>query len=92
MAIAVLIFATAYAAFCVWLIVRMINRRERSAKLAFAAVFLLSALYFGSFGPACWISSRVEPSGEAVSLIYRPVVWPAKKVSGTFLSVLHPPG
>jgi len=28
-----------------------------------------------NFGPACWISSRVQPSGEAVSLFYRPVAW-----------------
>jgi hypothetical protein len=35
----------------------------------------LPVLYVTSFGPACWISSRVEPSGETVSLIYRPVAW-----------------
>ncbi len=28
-----------------------------------------------SFGPACWVSSYLDDSGDIVSLIYRPIVW-----------------
>jgi drug/metabolite transporter superfamily protein YnfA len=47
MAVALSIFGVAFAAFCVWLTVRIINRRERWAKwtvvalTAFAAIALL---------------------------------------------------
>ena len=27
-----------------------------------------------SFGPACWISANVQPSGDLVSFVYRPVL------------------
>jgi hypothetical protein len=51
--------AVAFAAFCVWLGVRIVNRRERWAKWTLAAVVGLPALYVVSFGPACWVMSRV---------------------------------
>jgi hypothetical protein len=38
------------------------------------AVVLLLA-YPLSFGPACWIASRQQPSGEDVSAAYRPILW-----------------
>jgi hypothetical protein len=42
---------------------------------ATVVVVVVVLLYPISFVPACWISSRVQPSGKAVSLIYRPVLW-----------------
>jgi hypothetical protein len=48
------IFAVAFAAFCVWLTVRIINRRERWAKWTLAAVVGVPVLYVVSFGPVCW--------------------------------------
>ena len=35
----------------------------------------LPLLYVASFGPACWISDRMQPEGNIVSLVYRPVLW-----------------
>jgi len=32
-------------------------------------------LYVLSFGPACWISSRLDVGGKLVSVIYRPLTW-----------------
>src|SRR5690349_19586030 len=52
--------ALAFAAFCVWLAVRIINRRERWAKWT-AAVIAPPLLYLLSFGPACWIIAGPWP-------------------------------
>jgi hypothetical protein len=41
------------------------------ATVVLVAIFVVYPL---SFVPACWISSRVQPSGRAVSAIYRPVI------------------
>jgi len=68
------VLAAAFAAFCVWLIVRIVNRRERWAKWMLATMLLLPVLYVTSFGPACWISSRLQPSGTIVSTVYSPVI------------------
>ena len=58
------VLGVAFAAFCVWLVVRIVNRRERWAKwtLVAAAVGLL-VLYVASLGPACWWLS--EPTDMA---------------------------
>jgi len=48
-----------------------LNPRVKSWLIT-AIVLLL--LYPVSFGPACWISSRAQPSGEVVSAVYRPVI------------------
>jgi hypothetical protein len=64
----------AFAAFVVWLAVRIINRRERWAKWTLAAVVLLPVLYVASFGPACWIASRMNADAILLSAIYSPLV------------------
>lgn len=53
--------AVAFAAFCVWLTVRIINRRERWTKWTLAAVVSLPVLYVASFGPACWWMAKTVP-------------------------------
>lgn len=45
----------AFTAVCVWLMVRIVNRRERWAKWTLAAIVGLPVLYIASFGPACWL-------------------------------------
>jgi hypothetical protein len=75
MAIAVSIVGVAFAAFCVWLTVRIANRRERWAKWSLAVVVGLPVLYVASFGPACWISSRSNMAASLVPTVYRPLVW-----------------
>ncbi len=56
MALALSIAGIAYAAICVCLAVRIINRRERWAKWTFAVVLALPILYPLSFGP--WEAAR----------------------------------
>jgi hypothetical protein len=46
--------AVAFAALCVWLTVRIVNRRERWAKWTLATTVCVPMLYVLSFGPACW--------------------------------------
>ena len=57
------VLAIAFAAFCVWLTVRIVNRRERWAKWTLVAVVGLPVLYVVSFGPACWAvdGERLSP-------------------------------
>jgi hypothetical protein len=63
-------FGTAFAAFCVWLTVRIINRRERWTK--WTAIAILT--YLVSFGPACWLTSRSGIGGDVASIVYLPLV------------------
>jgi hypothetical protein len=76
MATALSIFGVAFAAFCVWLAVRIINRRERWAKRTLAGVVGVPLLYVVSFGPACWAYSRTHPHREwaALDFIYEPIL------------------
>ena len=83
MALVLSIFGVAYAAFCIWLVVRILNRRERWAKRMMAAAVGLPVLYAGSFGPACWISSHADVGNSVVSLAYRPVTWTFSLCQGT---------
>lgn len=53
----------------------MDDRRKHGGLLRTAAVIIaLPVLYVGSFIPACWISSWVQPSGEIVSRCYQPIL------------------
>ena len=72
----------AFAAVCLWLTVRIINRRERWAKRTLATVVVLPVLYVLSFGPTCWVYSRVAGEDDAAEwvktdFIYAPLlrVW-----------------
>jgi hypothetical protein len=51
------ILAIVFAAFCVWLFVRLVNRREKWAKRTVVAMLGLT-IYVAGFGPACWLVSR----------------------------------
>jgi hypothetical protein len=78
MAVTLAIFGVAFAAFCVWLGVRVYNRRERWAKWTAVTVVCSPVLYVLSFGPACWIVSRTDCGHTAVTEAYRPIgcaVW-----------------
>jgi len=66
--------AVAFAAICVWLVVRIVKRRERWAKWTLAAALSLPVMYFASFGPACWlVRNRVLPFRSAQA-IYNPIL------------------
>src|SRR5262249_27402552 len=68
-----------FAAICIWLTVRIINRHERWAKWTLAMVLGVPVLYVASFGPACWLTSQVDIRREAVTphrilIAYLPLV------------------
>ena len=58
--------AVAFAAFCVWLVVRIVNRRERWAKWTAVVMLLLPVLYVAGFGLAIRNAAVPFPRG------YRP--------------------
>ena len=72
----------AFAAFCVWLTVRIISRRERWAKRTLAVAIGLPALYVLSVGPMtrlvihypvpAWVRHAYRP-------VYAPLVWVTQK-------------
>ena len=68
------LIAIAFVATCIWLTVRIVNRRERWAKRLLAAALVAPVLYVASFGPACWITSRLDVRGQTIPRIYTPVV------------------
>ena len=76
------------AAFSVWLTVRIVNRRERWTKWTLAAVVALPVLYVASFGPACWLVSRMEDSDSELPVVYTPLGWLCWK-SPLVKTVLH---
>jgi drug/metabolite transporter (DMT)-like permease len=69
--------AVAFAASCVWLAVRIINRRERWAKRTLAAMVGVPILYVASFGPICWALDRHWLPAKFVAWIYYPCVMAA---------------
>jgi hypothetical protein len=65
----------AFAAFCLWLTVRIINRRERWAKRTAAALlFVVLVAYPLSFGPRCWEVGRSQDVYSEM-ILYRPILW-----------------
>ena len=54
----------------------MSEDRKRAGAGFWITVALVAAAvgYPLSFGPACWVSSRLQPSGRIVSAVYRPVI------------------
>jgi hypothetical protein len=71
---AIAIVAVAFAAICVWLGVRIYNRRERWAKRTLALLVGLPLLYVASFGPAIRAYHR-NPTHESYAMVvkwYRP--------------------
>jgi hypothetical protein len=59
-----LALAVAFAAFGIWLTVRIVNRRERWAKRTALALACLPIVYVLSFGPACWIAAKPRVAGQ----------------------------
>jgi hypothetical protein len=77
MAIALAIFGVAFAAFCVWLAVRIINRRERWAKWTLAVLISLPLIYVLSG----WVRAHIRHQAPAPATADRLVVhesgiWP----------------
>src|SRR5579872_490021 len=75
MALALSIFGAVIFAFCVWLAVRIVNRRERWAKWTAVAVAAALSLYALSVGPAYWAADHMLPRWAygKVEAIYHPL-------------------
>ena len=82
MAVALAIFGVAFAAFCVWLMVRIVNQREQWAKWTLAVVVSLPVLYVASFGPVVWatgwdgttaIGDLGVPESPKATILYLPL-------------------
>ena len=66
-----LAFTAMGAAFTVWLVVRIVNRRERWATRTAAAMIALSVMYPLSFGPAHWyVNSRPLQMQSVVGIMW----------------------
>jgi hypothetical protein len=73
---ALAISGVVFTAFCVWLGVRIVNRRERWAKrTAIALVVVVLVLYPLSVGPAYWLADNVLPrwAYQQVETVYFPL-------------------
>jgi hypothetical protein len=67
--------AVACAAFCLWLTVRIANRRERWARWTMTAVVGLAVLYVVSIGPAIMLVNQERCPiwfGDIFSTVYGP--------------------
>lgn len=73
MAIALVSIGLAFAAFCIWLTVRIVNRRERWAKWTPVSLLVLIA-YCAGFGPACWLVDRGHLAARPAAIVYLPVL------------------
>lgn len=76
MALALAIFGVTFAFLCVWLTVRIVNRRERWTKWTATAAVVLPVLYVASVGPAAWVAQQPWRSGGlywALVAIYHPL-------------------
>jgi|SRR5579863_385320 len=78
--------AVAFAAFCVWLTVRIVNRKERWAKRTLGLAIDLPDLYLASFGAACWFAEEsCSTHGDVMCCVphaYWPVGWMATRGPG----------
>jgi hypothetical protein len=51
------------------------EKKFRAWPLAAVLLVGLPMMYVGSFGPACWLSSRGEHGAALLPLVYRPITW-----------------
>jgi hypothetical protein len=76
------------AAFCVWLAVRIVNRREQWAKWTAFGLFAVLVVYPLSAGPACWLQQHQFISLQAFALLYWPL-WCLQELSGTAMTAMN---
>lgn len=101
MAYVVLALGSTFAALCVWLVVRIVNRRERWAKCTLAGVVAVPALYVASFGPACWLARPLPLPKTTPAIVlwsfseyksppdfYWPLCWSASRCGNPFYHAL----
>jgi hypothetical protein len=84
---AVWVTGVTFAAFCVWLAVRIVNRRERWAMWMAVAGTCVFA-YPLSAGPLFWINEHWLGESQAVYAIYQPLIWVAEHGPEWFATLL----
>jgi len=72
------VIGVACAAFCLWLTVRIVNRRERWAKRTLATIVIGSFVYPLSAGPMFWVNEHALGESQIVYAIYQPLFWVAE--------------
>jgi hypothetical protein len=80
--------ATAFAALCVWLTVRIVNRKEQWAKWTLAAALGVSVLFVLSFEPARWPPSSLRTGGEVDRVRFR---WHVRQDSAELIAAGNVP-
>ncbi|MBI3862974.1 MAG: hypothetical protein HY290_13870 [Planctomycetia bacterium] len=81
-----------FAAFCVWLVVRIVNRKERWAMWTLATIVGIPLLYVLSFGPVCRMAGKDVLSPQLTYRfygIYGPLVHRAMEHESPFGKTLH---
>jgi hypothetical protein len=65
-----------FAAFCIWITVRIVNRREKSRRMIWAAALASAALlsYPFSFGPACRLVIKFVLPYSHFTTVYEPCI------------------
>jgi len=71
--VVIAIFGVAFTAFCVWLVVRIVNRRERWAKWAAVVLVSTPVLYVLSTGPVVWYCRGDGDLPGWLTIIYWPL-------------------
>ena len=89
--------AVAFAAFCVWLGMRIVNRRERWAKRTLAVTFGVPLLYIVSLGPACWLADLDILPKPRIKSMFTPAVailnqfpMPIQRIAISYVSLAEP--
>src|SRR5262249_13363963 len=85
MIFALAIFGVSFAAICIWLTVRIINRRERWAQWTLAMVIGVPVIYVASFGPAFWLTSQVyigRDTPHRILIAFLPIIRTFEKDPG----------
>jgi len=70
--------AVTFAAFCVWLTVRIVGRRERWAKWTLGSIAVVLVLYPLSLPPISLILTKIGGpywGASAFQLFYAPILW-----------------
>ena len=68
------ILLVVWAVFCVWLVVRVINRRQRWAKWTLGTVLAVPVVYAASYGPWMWYATAIKHDPKMMwPAFYRPL-------------------
>jgi|SRR5262245_12178373 len=82
------VVSVVYAAFCIWLTVRIVNRRARWARRTLAALVVgMPVLYVAGFGPAIWLTELNAPWAPHTAAIY----WPLGRATVRAPAVIRKP-